>query len=89
MYRVSLFTMDMIMAKRIPFLEDEPFDLRIKSLADDELLDIWAETQELDRMLREEWNAELEFAPEYERMIVQELQLRSGQKSPHSIHGHL
>lgn len=69
------------MGKRIPFSEEEPFYVQIKSLADDELLDIWAETQELERMLREEWNAELELAPEYERLIVLELQLRSGQKA--------
>lgn len=66
------------MARRIPFSEEQPFELRIKSLADDELLDIWVETQELERMLREEWNAELELAPEYERMIIHELQLRHG-----------
>lgn len=73
------------MAKLIPFAEDEPFGLQLKSLADDELLDIWAETQELDRMLREEWDVTLKYAPEYERLIVQELQLRSGQKpSPHA-----
>lgn len=68
------------MAKRTPFSEEQPFELRIKSLTDDELLDIWVETQELERMLREEWDAELELAPEYERMIVHELQLRYGQK---------
>lgn len=68
------------MANRIPFSEELPFELRIKSLADDELLDIWVETQELERVLREEWNAELELAPEYERMIIQELQVRSGKK---------
>lgn len=64
------------MATRAPFPEDQPFDVRLKSLADDELLDIWEETQELERILREEWDTELELAPEYERLIVQELQLR-------------
>ena len=68
------------MATRIPFSEDQSFAVRLKSLADDELLDIWAETQELERLLREEWDAELELAPEYERLIVQELQLRQGKK---------
>ena len=68
------------MATRTPFPEDQPFDVRLKSLADDELLDIWEETQELERILREEWDAELELAPEYERLIVQELQLRMGKK---------
>lgn len=68
------------MATRATFPEDQPFAVRVKSLADDELLDIWAETQELERILREEWNAELDLATEYERLIVQELQLRASQK---------
>ncbi len=64
------------MASKTVFIEDMPFSSRLKSLADEELLDIWEETQELERILREEWNAELELAPEYEKMIIQELQLR-------------
>lgn len=68
------------MATRIAFPEDQPFAVRLKSLADDELLDIWEETQELERLLRDEWDAELELAPEYERLIVQELQLRLGRR---------
>ncbi len=68
------------MASKTVFIEDLPFSARIKSLADDELLDIWEETQELERILREEWNAELELAPEYEKLIIQELQLRISKK---------
>ncbi len=68
------------MASKTVFIEDLPFSSRLKSLADEELLDIWEETQELERILREEWNAELELAPEYERMIIQELQLRISKK---------
>lgn len=68
------------MATRLPFPEDLPFAVRLKSLADDELLDIWEETQQLERMLREEWDTELELAPEYERLIVRELQLRAGKR---------
>ncbi len=65
------------MATKIVSAEDMPFVVRLKSLDDDELLDIWEETLELARILREEWGTELELAPEYERLIVQELQLRS------------
>ncbi len=64
------------MATRTFFTEDIPFALRIKSLSDDELMDIWAETQELERIMREEWGTELELAFEYEKLIVQELTLR-------------
>ena len=68
------------MATRTAFAEEQPFSDRIKSLADDELLDIWEETQNLEYMLRQEWDTELELAPEYERLIVQELQLRLGRR---------
>ncbi len=64
------------MATRTFFTEDIPFAMRIKSLSDDELMDIWAETQELERIMREEWGTELELAFEYEKLIVQELTLR-------------
>ncbi len=64
------------MATRTFFSEDIPFALRIKSLSDEELMDIWAETQELERILRDEWGAQLELACEYEKLIVQELQCR-------------
>ena len=30
-----------------PFVDDEPFDKRVKTLADNELLEIWEETQQL------------------------------------------
>ena len=31
-----------------PFVDDEPFDKRVKTLADNELLEIWEETQQLE-----------------------------------------
>ena len=66
------------MAKALPNSEDDlSFARQIKSLADDELLDIWEETQRLEQLVTE-WNAELVLAPEYERLIVLELQYRSG-----------
>ncbi len=65
------------MATRTVFTEDIPFSLRLKSLSDDELLDIWAETQELERVLREEWGADVELAFEYEKYIILELRTRS------------
>jgi len=57
--------------------EDIPLTDQIKSLGDDELLDFWEETQHLERFLEEEFRPEGEFSMEYERLIVQELQLRS------------
>ncbi len=64
------------MATRTVFTEDIPFSLRLKSLTNDELLDIWAETQELERVLREEWGADVELAFEYEKYIILELRTR-------------
>ncbi|OEU67506.1 hypothetical protein [Maridesulfovibrio frigidus] len=57
-------------------LEDQ-----IKSLANDELLDFWEETQFLAKMLNQENQEEVPYSPEYERLILQELQLRSCMKS--------
>ncbi len=68
------------MATRTVFTEDIPFSLRLKSLTNDELLDIWAETQELERVLREEWGADVELAFEYEKYIILELRTRCCQK---------
>lgn len=68
------------MAKSTPFTDEVPFELRIKYLADEELLDVWVETQELEGILREEWGAELELAPEYEKIIINELRVRAGKK---------
>ncbi len=54
-------------------LEDQ-----VKSLADDELLDFWEETQQLARALDQESSPDLmNFHPEYEKVILQELQFRS------------
>ncbi|WP_027179863.1 hypothetical protein [Maridesulfovibrio bastinii] len=55
---------------------------QIKALANDELLDFWEETQFLAKMLAQEspeqiQQANIQYNPEYERLILQELQLRS------------
>jgi hypothetical protein len=68
------------MARRLPFSENLSFAKQIKSLADDELLDIWEETQRLEHLMLAEWDTALELAPEYERLIVLELQYRTGMR---------
>ena len=65
------------MGSCIPFQDEESFDQRVKSLADDELLEIWAETQQIEQLLSSQLEAELTLAPEYEQAIVAELSLRS------------
>ena len=53
---------------------------QVKILADEELLDFWEETQHLAKMLDQGQQTEVEFNPEYERVILQELQYRSTYK---------
>lgn len=55
---------------------------QIKALANDELLDFWEETQFLAKILAHENQEQIpqtniQYNPEYERLILQELQLRS------------
>ena len=66
-----------------PFVDDEPIDKRVKTLADNELLEIWEETQQLEDLLRTQMQTDLAMAPEYERLIVSELQLRSNRALLH------
>ena len=56
---------------------------RVKSLADDELLEIWEETQQIENLLCTEMNADFSIAPDYEKVIV-ELRLRSSRKAARS-----
>lgn len=68
------------MGSFIPFSDEEPFVKRVKSLADDELLEIWEETQQIESLLCTEFQTDLSIAPDYEKVIVQELRLRSCRK---------
>ncbi|WP_300908074.1 hypothetical protein [uncultured Desulfovibrio sp.] len=68
------------MGSFIPFSDEEPFVKRVKSLADDELLEIWEETQQIESLLCTEFQTDISFAPDYEKVIVQELRLRSCRK---------
>ena len=65
------------MGSCIPFQDEQSFDQRVKNLADDELLEIWAETQQIEQLLSSQLEAELTLAPESEQAIVAELCLRS------------
>jgi hypothetical protein len=64
------------MAQFYPALANIPLEEQLKSLEDDELLDIWEESHELDKLLERE-NRSSSPSLEYERLIVQELQLRN------------
>ena len=73
------------MGKRLPFSENISFAKQIKALADDELLDIWEETQRLEHLMLAEWDTKLELAPEYERLIVLELQYRTSMRGVEQV----
>jgi len=64
------------MVQRISMGDDEDFSLQIKTLDNEELLDVWVQTQQIEESLRREYHGMFE-APNYEWMIVNELQLRS------------
>lgn len=68
------------MATRLVPADDAPFNLQIKDLADEELLDFWEETQQIESVLRAEYQQAVVPAQDYERIIVLELQLRSCQR---------
>ncbi|MGD9608589.1 MAG: hypothetical protein AB7U59_04170 [Desulfovibrionaceae bacterium] len=65
------------MGQFFPDSDQFPLEDQIKNLGDDELLDFWEETQYLERALVEDENPQAEHSVEYERVILQELRLRS------------
>ena len=68
------------MGSCIPFIDEQPFAERVKTMADDELLEIWEETQQLESMLCNALHTDLALAPDYEKVIVVELFLRSSRR---------
>lgn len=54
-----------------------PFHIEIQGLADEELLDIWVQTQSMEAFLSAQSNGSLRMMPGYEQAIVKELQVRT------------
>jgi len=65
------------MGQYIPENDQYPLEEQVKTLADDELLDFWEEAQMLDRPFSENAEPVVATPLEYERIILQELMLRS------------
>lgn len=65
------------MGQYASFSDNDTLEAQVKTLADDELLDFWEETQQLARMLDQAEQTDIEYNPEYERVILQELQYRT------------
>ena len=68
------------MATRLSPADEAPFNIQIKNLADEELLDFWEATQQIESALRAEYQHTVVHVQDYERLIVLELQLRSCQR---------
>ena len=69
------------MGQFLPDTDHFPLEDQIKTLADDELLDFWEETQFMDRLSHEEIPVPGPVPGlDYERIILQELMLRSCQR---------
>lgn len=65
------------MGQFFPNDDQFPIEDQLKTLADDELLDFWEETQQLEQVTVEDPHPENPDCMEYERIILQELMLRS------------
>ena len=60
------------MGSYIPFADDQPFALKVKTLADEELLEIWEETQQIEGIIRKELHTDMKLTPEYDYLIAPE-----------------
>jgi len=65
------------MGQYATFSDNASLEEQVRNLADEELLDFWEETQQLAKMLDQEEATDVEYNPEYERVILQELQYRT------------
>lgn len=65
------------MGRIAPMPEELPVTVQLRSLDDEDLLDFWEESQFLERLLEDENINEGGIAPNYEHLILHELQLRS------------
>lgn len=68
------------MGSAFPFDDDLPFEEKVKCFADDELLEIWEESQEMESMLALNFPAEILNGSYFEQAIIHELTVRLGRK---------
>lgn len=66
-------------------LEDEPFEEKVKTLEDEELLEIWEESQLAEQTLMAQY-PQAEILPKTcEQVIITELFLRNGRRLAHRV----
>lgn len=68
------------MASAFPFSEDEPFSQKVKCFADEELLEIWDESQQIENLFLAAIPMGEVITTDYEQAIVNELFLRASRK---------
>lgn len=68
------------MGSAVPFDDDLPFEEKVKCLADEELLEIWAESQEMEEMYARNFSGGFLPMPGFEQAIVNELTIRLGKR---------
>lgn len=68
------------MGRAIPFSEDETLEEKVKCLADEELLEIWAESQQIEAMIAANFPNGAITPPNMEQAIINELLLRRNRK---------
>ena len=68
------------MGQYATFSDQGSLEEQVKTLDNRELLDLWQETQQLAKLLDQEEQTDIEYNPEYERVILQELQYRTCRK---------
>lgn len=68
------------MGSFVPFDDDLPFEEKVKCFADDELLEIWAESQEMQNMMQMNFPPDLLDGAYFEQAIIHELTVRLGKK---------
>lgn len=65
------------MGRIAPMPEELPVTVQLRALDDEDLLDFWEESQFIARLLEDENISEGGVTPNYEHLILHELQLRS------------
>lgn len=60
-----------------PFGKDMPLEMQIKSLPDEDLLDVWADSQELEAIMDERIPFRDLLGHDFENVIINELSLRA------------
>lgn len=64
------------MGRAIPFDEDLPFEKQVKCLADEELLEMWAESQQIENLINAGIPTAFAIGPNFENVIINELNTR-------------